>query len=295
VSSSKKLLQSYYHLAKPGIIYGNDISLVAGFLLASKTVGFDFWLLILTLLGVSLVIASACVFNNYIDRDIDQYMSRTKERAMVKKLIPARNAIIYAIILGVLGFILLILYTNWLTVSLGLIGFIDYLAFYTPSKRLTTHSTLIGTVSGAMPIVAGYTAVTNKLDGAALLLFLAMVFWQMAHFYAIAIRRIDEYKAAKLPVLPIKKGIKATKIQILFYIFAFGITASLLTVFGYTSLLYLAVIVLTAGYWLKIGIVGFKAADNKLWAKKMFLFSLVVMLVFSFSLILDSLIFGKIV
>lgn len=291
----KKLLQSYYHLTKPGIVYGNDISLVAGFLLASKTVGLDYWLLLATLLGVSLVIASACVFNNYIDKDIDVYMKRTKQRALVQKQISEVAAIVYASILGITGFIFLIIFTNWLTVVVGLIGYVDYIVFYGIAKRKSVLGTVIGSVAGSMPIVAGYTAVSNSLDTAAWLLFFAMVFWQMPHFYAIAIRRIGEYKKAKLPVLPVKKGIETTKIQIILYIILFCLAASLLTIYGYTSWQYLGVMLITSIYWLGLGMIGFSTTDNNAWAKKVFLFSLAIMIIFSLSLIVDSLAYGKIV
>ncbi len=262
---------------------------------ASNIVGFDFWLLLQLLAGLSLVIASACVVNNYIDRDIDQYMSRTKRRALVLKTIKPSHAIIYAAVLGTVGFSILSIYTNWSTVILGWIGYIDYIIFYGWGKRRSRHGTLIGSVAGATPIAAGYTAVSGHFDIVALLLFITMVCWQMPHFYAIAMRRIKEYKAAKIPVLPIKKGMPATKIQILIYIVAFFISASLLFLLGYTGLLYLLIIAVISLYWLQAGIRGFFTDDDTVWAKRMFLISLMVMVVFSLALIIDSLLGGKIV
>lgn len=268
---------------------------MAGFLLASKYVGFDFWLLLLTLLGVSLVIGSACVFNNVIDRDIDVYMARTKQRALVKKTISPTNALVYGALLGLVGFALLAVYTNMLTVIVGVVGFVDYVVLYGISKRRSVHGTLVGSISGATPILAGYTAVADKFDGAALWLFLAMVFWQMPHFYAIAIRRLKEYKATRLPLLPIKKGIQTTKINIVIYTFAFVISAMFLTLLGYAGWAFLIVMLTVGIYWLKLSLQGFWEKNDQHWAKRMFLFSLVVLLVFSISLILDSVLFGKIV
>lgn len=258
-------------------------------MLASKHSTFNFWLLIETLIGISLVIASACVINNYIDRDIDKFMERTKNRAFVKKTVPVRLGMIYAIVLGICGFIILAIYTNWLTVLMGLIGFADYVLLYSPSKRTTHYSTLIGSVAGAMPIVAGYTAVTGSLDGAAILIFMLLVFWQMPHFYAIGVRRIKEYKTASLPILPVKKGIKTTKAHIFFYILAFLVTVFLLTGLGYTGNLYLAIVGAVGIYWLILASKGFKTVNNTIWAKKVFLFSLVVNLTFSIMFVVDSL------
>jgi heme o synthase len=289
-AKSISLLRSYYYLTKPGIIYGNLLSAVAGFFLASKTAGFDFWLFIITMAGIALVIGSACVFNNVIDIDIDSKMTRTKNRAFVTGVISVKAGLVYGAILLLLGVLILAVFTNWLTLIVGLVGFVDYVALYTPSKRRTVHSTAIGTICGATPIVAGYTAVSSKLDVVALLLFLIMVFWQMSHFYAIALRRLDEYKAAKLPVMPVLKGIQNTKIQIIFYVVVFTTLVPLLFVFGYTGLVYAFVVVGAGLYWLYLGITGFYVQKYQLWAKKMFGFSLIVLLTFCLGLVVDSLI-----
>ncbi len=108
-------IKTYYRLAKPGIVYGNLITAAAGFFLASK--GFiNFQLLIAILVGIALIIGSSCVFNNYIDREIDEKMPRTKNRALVKGTVSPRNALIYATVLGILGFLVLAIYTNLTTV-----------------------------------------------------------------------------------------------------------------------------------------------------------------------------------
>jgi len=239
-------------------------------------------LLAATLAGISLVIASACVFNNYVDRDIDRAMSRTKNRALAKGLIPAQQALIFASVIGILGFVLLLKYTNLLTAGIGLVGFVDYVVLYGISKRRSVHGTIIGSISGATPVVAGYTAATNRFDAGALILFLILVFWQMPHFFAIAMYRFDDYKAAKLPVLPVKRGTRATKIQILLYIFAFIIACAMLTVLGYTGYAYLIVMTIVGLGWLGVGLKGFTTVDDKRWARSMFHISLVVLLVFSF-------------
>ena len=156
-----------------------------------------------------------------------------------------------------------------------------YLILYTPLKRKSVYGTIIGAVAGATPPVVGYVAVTNNFDTAALLLFFILVFWQMPHFYAIAIRRLDEYKAALIPVLPAKEGIHNTKIKMLAYILAFILATSALTYFKYAGYIYLTVMVLLGLWWLASGIKGFGSADDKIWAKKLFLFSLIVLTLFS--------------
>jgi len=251
---------------------------VAGFLLASRH-HVDFWLLFATLVGTALVIASGCVFNNYIDSDIDKKMARTRKRALVLKLIPVRNVLIFATVLGLSGFAVLYFYTNWLVVLIGVVGFVDYVVIYGYAKRHSVHSTLIGGISGAASALAGYCAASGQLDRAALIVFLIMATWQMGHFYGIAMYRYDDYKAAGIPVLPVVKGMRATKIQTMLYIVAFTVVASLLTLFKYTGYSYLFVVSAFGSAWL---IKGFMASkDDSLWGKKMFLFSLIVLLVTS--------------
>jgi heme o synthase len=277
------LFKTYYQLTKPGIIYGNALTAAAGFLLASKN-HVDLGLLLATIAGTSLVIASACVFNNYIDRGIDQKMSRTRKRALVKGLVQERNAIIYAVVLGLAGFLILTLYTNLLVVAIGLAALLDYVVLYGVAKRRTVHGTLVGSIAGAAPVVAGYCAVTDRLDGGSVILFLILAAWQMPHFYAIAMYRYNDYKAADLPVLPVKNGVRQTKLQILLYIGAFIAANALLSIFGYTGYVYLVIMAVLGLAWLWLGIRGYKAIDDKLWARQMFLFSLVIILSLSIML-----------
>ncbi len=271
----KSRAQAYYQLTKPGIIQGNLLTAAAGFFLAARRHP-NWTLLLATLLGITLVIGSSCVANNYIDRELDKKMARTKSRALATGVISVRSALIYATLLGLGGFTLLIIYTNWLTVGIGALAMVDYVVFYGLSKRRYPAGTLVGSISGAAPPVAGYTAVTGHLDGAALLLFVILVCWQMPHFYAIATYRLKDYKAASLPVLPVKKGVAATKRYVVGYVVAFIIATMLLYVFGYVGWIYAVVMTLLGTVWLGKGIKGFRATDTSKWARGMFLFSLIV-------------------
>ena len=275
--------RQYYRLAKPGIVYGNLIAAVAGFLLAS-TDGFNTGLFVATMVGTGLVIAAGCVFNNYTDIAIDSKMARTKRRALVTGAIKPRPALIYGMVLLALGFATLIQWTNGLTVLAGIVGIFGYVVLYAVAKRTTIHGTLVGTISGSMPPVAGYVAVTNRLDTAALLLFFVLVFWQMAHFYAIALFREADYKAAHIPVLPLVKGVRATKIQIILYIIAFIITTMLLPLYGYGGYSFAILLFALGCWWLYIAIKDFSIRDDTKWARKVFRFSLYVLLAFSLML-----------
>lgn len=208
-------------------------------------------------------------------------MERTKKRALVQGDVSPQNALIFGAVLGIIGMVLLAFTTNWLTVLIGLIGFVFYVGIYTYSKRHTVHNTLIGSISGAVPPLAGYCAVTGHLDMGGVLLFLIITIWQMPHFYGIAMYRLKEFAAAKVIVLPAVKGMQTTKRTILAYIATFIVATTLLTVFGYTGYVYLVVMLLVGFAWFIQGLRGFKTQSDEVWGKGMFHFSLIVTLVFS--------------
>ncbi|BBG61322.1 Protoheme IX farnesyltransferase [Providencia rustigianii] len=270
------MFKQYLQVTKPGIIFGNLISVIGGFLLASKG-SIDYPLFIATLLGVSLVVASGCVFNNYIDRDIDRIMERTKNRPLVKGLIDPKVSLIYATVLGIAGMVLLLVAANALAMLLALIGFIVYVGLYSLyMKRKSVYGTLIGSLSGAAPPVIGYCAVTNEFDAGALILLLIFSLWQMPHSYAIAIFRFKDYKAANIPVLPVIKGISVAKTHIFLYILAFMVATLMLAISGYTGYKYLIVGAAVSLWWLGMAISGFKTEnDDRVWARKLFIFSIV--------------------
>jgi protoheme IX farnesyltransferase len=266
---------NYYLLTKPGIILGNLVTVAAGFLLASKGT-IDLWLFFATLLGLAFIMASACVLNNYIDRQVDKKMERTKNRALVTGLIAGHNAILFAIILGLIGNLILLLYTNLLTVMVAGSGFFVYVVLYSFWKCRTVYGTAIGSIAGAVPPVVGYCAVSNHFDAGALILFTMLVLWQMPHFFAIALYHFDDYVAAKIPVLPIQKGMLRTKIHMVLYIFGFILTAMLLTFFHYTGYIYLIVTTSIGLTWLGLCLKGFKSPNDQVWGKHMFRLSLLM-------------------
>ena len=199
----------FLSITKPGIIFGNTITLIGGFLLAFDFIsspgfkassgiinnssinnfniniisqGFNIFGLLfvfLVIVSMGLIIASGCVFNNYIDADIDKMMSRTKNRVTAQGLIPVYIGMIYAVFLGVLGFGILFYITNLLTVLVAAVGYLFYVVLYSLYfKRNSVFGTLIGGVSGAVPPVVGYCAVTNRLDLPAVIIFVMLFLWQ---------------------------------------------------------------------------------------------------------------------
>ncbi|MDI2696917.1 heme o synthase [Acinetobacter baumannii] len=277
------MLKKYLFLTKPGILFGNFITTLGGFFLGAQG-SIDILLLLLTLIGTTLVVASGCVVNNVIDQDIDTKMQRTQNRALVKKTISPTVALVYAFVLGVMGFSILWFGVNGYAFLFAMIGFIVYVGFYSLwTKRTSIHQTVIGSISGASPPVIGYTAVTHQFDVAALLLFLAYALWQMPHSWAIAIYRFDDYKNAGIPILPVARSIYRTKIECVIYILLFAAVLNGLYCFGYTNVFFLITFNALTAYWFYLSIIGFKAENDQLWAKRFFLYSVILITLLSLS------------
>ncbi|MBS0621399.1 MAG: protoheme IX farnesyltransferase [Verrucomicrobia bacterium] len=266
---------NYYLLTKPGIILGNLITVAAGFLLAS-TAGIDVGLFFATLMGLAFIIASACVFNNFIDREVDKKMERTKKRPLAAGLISGNRAIVFAIFLGIIGNALLLLFTNLLALLVADIGFFIYVLLYSLWKCRTIYGTAIGSIAGATPPVVGYCAVSGRFDLGAILLFAILVLWQMPHFFSIATYRLADYSSAAIPVLPVQKGMKRTKVHMVLYIAAFMVATLMLTLFHYTGYIYLAVTLCLGLAWLLLCLKGFQSTNDTVWGRKMFILSLVI-------------------
>ena len=276
----------YYRLTKPGIIRGNILVAAAAILFASDG-DIDVVGLIATLVGTSLIIASACIYNNYLDREIDKKMARTEKRALVTGEVSVRSALSLGAVLLVLGSITLAVWVNLLTLCIGLFGWIMYVTVYGYFKRKTVYGTLVGSISGAMPPVAGYSAVTGQIDATSGLLFLMLACWQMPHFYAIAIYRIKDYRAAKIPVLPLVSGVRQAKIQILAYIAVYTAVCIAFTLLGYASWAFAVGNGIYGLAWVYIGLSNFNKLSDIKWARKMFFVSLAGLPVLSLMLALN--------
>lgn len=272
-------MKTYYMLTKPGIIMGNIITTGGGFALAAKG-AFNPWMFLMTLVGLAFIVASAGVFNSYIDQAIDAKMSRTKDRPLVKGEISTKRALLFGFALGLVGVIVLAANTNILTVLVAIAGFFIYLVLYAFLKYRSFYGTLVGSVAGAVPPLVGYCAVSDTLDVGAWILFSIVVLWQMPHFFAIAIYHLEDYTAASIPVLPIEKGMYVTKVQMTLYIIAFIATAIMLTLTGYTGYWFAAVAAFLGTSWLALCLYGFyqNASQDKKWAHQMFVYSLVVIM-----------------
>lgn len=257
---------------------GNLITTIGGFALASHGV-INYPLFFITVLGLGLIIASACVWNNFLDRKIDARMKRTQQRALVKGSISLRDARRFGTLLGIAGAVLLAVYTPWITFAIACLGFCIYTLLYSYWKKSSRYATFVGSIAGAIPIVVGYSAVRGSLDMGAFFLFLLMVLWQMPHFFSIALYRLNDYTAAAIPVLPVVRGVAITKVRILLYVIAFVCTIPWLAFFGYAGPVYLIAMSILGLGWLALSFRGFKKDISPTrWARTMFVFSLVVIL-----------------
>lgn len=267
------MFKQYFRLTKPGIIFGNLLTALAGFFLAAAP--FNIPRLLYTLTGLALIIAAGCVCNNLIDKDKDKEMARTKNRALALGLIPLHHAVVFAIILLLLGLLILLTLTNLITALAALLGFIIYVFVYSVWKYRTVHGTLLGSIAGAMPVLVGFSSQSTPLQAAPWILFTIVVLWQMPHFFAIALYRLADYQAAAIPVLPLKRGIWRTKSQMLAYVAAFSLATFALYAFGHQSITYLAITTSLSLLWLALTLSGLKTSDDKRWARHMFFFSLI--------------------
>ena len=280
-------IKKYILVAKPGIVCANLISLTGGFLLASRG-HIDAGALQATLVGTALVIASGCVFNNCVDRHVDLKMTRTQNRVMAKGLMAPATAVVYASLLGLAGLALLYTAVPPLCACVVLAGFLVYVGLYSLClKRKSVSSILVGSLAGAAPPLAGYCAVTNRLDTGALLLLLIFCLWQIPHAYAIAVLRHEDYIAAAIPMWPVKRGTVAAKKHIVGYIAAFLAAALMLTVGGYTGRSFFMVAAATGLFWLLLACWGYRSSDSRRWARRLFVFSIFSITILSVMMAID--------
>ncbi len=207
----------YYQLCKPKVVYLILFTTLAGMLLSSPTmVSID--VLFFGLLGIGLGAASGAAINHWVDRRIDVIMARTKNRPLPQGSISSRSALIFALSLGVLSMVILFAFVNTMTAILTFISLVGYAVVYTMFlKHSTPHNIVLGGAAGAAPPALGWVAVTNELTVDALLLFLIIFIWTPPHFWALAIKRREEYKKAGVPMLPVTHGIAFTKLHIVLY------------------------------------------------------------------------------
>lgn len=197
-------------------------------------------LVILASIGIALASSSAAVFNHVIDQKIDNEMARTHKRPLPEGKISSKTALVFGVVIGVLGIGILVIGVNLLTAVLTLIALIGYAVFYTMYlKRATPQNIVIGGAAGAAPPLLGWTSITNSIELGALLLFLIIFIWTPPHFWALAIHRQKEYAKVNIPMLPVTHGHYFTRIQILLYTILLLVITIIPYLVGMSGLIYL--------------------------------------------------------
>lgn len=291
---TKMSLRDFYYITKPRIVYENMLGTVAGFIVALGSLSFTIqyvWLLIWSLLGIGLVVAGSTTLNTVYDRDIDGFMQRTKNRPIHTGRIPVRIGALYGAGLSTIGVIFITIMVNPLSALLAFIGVFVYVFIYTMwLKRTSTLNTVVGGVSGAMPTVMGYVAVTGKMDIVAWILFAILFLWQPPHFLALAMRRVEDYRAAGIPMLPVIKGIAETKRQIAYWTFAMVPATILLFSVQAVGMIYLIGVLLLNAIYVWGALRGFfitKEHEPK-WTYFMFKYSVIYLALVYILMMIDA-------
>lgn len=241
--------KKYYELCKPKVVYLIVFTAIVGMLLSTHgAVPLD--LFFFATVGIGLAAASGAAINHWVDQRIDMVMERTHNRPLPQGEMSSASALVFAISLGVISMLILVTRVNMLTALLTLTSLIGYAVIYTMFlKRSTPQNIVLGGAAGAAPPALGWAAMTGELNTEALLLFLIIFIWTPPHFWALAIKRKDEYARAGLPMLPVTHGVVFTKVHILMYTLMLFAVTLMPFVIKMTGLIYLAgAIALGAGF-----------------------------------------------
>lgn len=269
------LLKEFFALIKIGIVYSNLLTVFAGTWLAlyfSRLGALDHLdIVFFTLSGAALIIAGSCAINNLLDRDIDVFMERTKDRPTVTGRAGPYKVLFMGSAFIAAG-LLFLLQTTLTAAILGIIGVFSYVVLYTIwTKRRYVANTIVGSISGAVPPLIGWAAVAPDLHLLAWGLFLIMFIWQPPHFYSLAMKRAEEYRAAGVPMLPVVKGEERAKRSTILWIALLFPAAFILYPLGMPLIIWASALNL---YWFVMALYLYRKKTAQEWAQKMFVFSL---------------------
>ncbi len=287
--SPKTLIGGYIALTKPRIIELLLVTTVPTMVLAAGK--WPAWSLIgVTLLGGTLAAGGANTMNMYIDRDIDKLMKRTQQRPLVTGLIAPKNALVFAVILEIIAFAILWAGANLLSAFLALSATAFYVFIYSLwLKRTSKQNIVIGGAAGAVPTLVGWAAVTNSVGWPAVWLFVIIFLWTPPHFWALAIRHADEYRAANVPMLPAVVSIERTvRTMVGYTIVLAGATFVLMPVANLGWIYGVTAIVLGLGFTIGTAMLGHKPTEA--WSMRVFSFSITYVTVLFGALMIDVLI-----
>ena len=238
--------RAYVSLTKPRIVELLLVTTVPAMFVAAGGLP-SLWLVAVTLVGGSFAAGAANALNCYLDRDIDQVMRRTSRRPLPTHTVSPRAALVFGLVLAVIATGLMAAFTNWLATGLTVAAIAYYDLVYTRwLKRTTAQNTFWGGVCGAMPVLIGWSAVTGSLARPAFVMFAIVFFWQMPHFYALAIKFKDDYARAGIPMLPVVASLRRVGLESVVFAWL-TVAASLLLYPSPSGPLYVAVALVVGG------------------------------------------------
>ncbi|ARJ51555.1 heme o synthase [Staphylococcus lutrae] len=291
-TSSRMTYKELKQIIKLGLVQGNLIPSFAGAWLAIVIAHHAFLAsvpqIIMMMLGSTLVMGGACALNNFYDQDIDRLMESKQNRPTVNERITDHHLLMLSFGMMIVGEILLFM-LNIPTGVIGLVGIVGYVSFYSIwSKRHTTWNTVIGSVPGAVPPLIGWVAIEGHLSVMAWALFFVVFCWQPIHFYALAIKRKDEYAIANIPMLPAVKSFNRTRLSMFLWMMLLLPIPFFMQELGVVFLVLASL--LNIG-WIVLGLTSFKSSANETkWATKMFIYSLNYLVLFFALVVVVSLI-----
>jgi protoheme IX farnesyltransferase len=278
--------KNYYTLCKPNVVAEMLFTAVVGMLLAVPGVP-PIGPFIYGTIGIALAASSAAAVNHFIDRKADAQMTRTEKRPLPAGELTAANVITFALVLGVISMLILILLVNTLTAILTFLSLFGYAIIYTLYlKRATPQNIVIGGIFGATPPLLGWCAMTNEIHPYALLLALIIFVWTPPHFWALAIARREEYAKVNIPMLPVTHGPEFTRLQILLYTILLLIVTLLPYLTSMSGLIYLVSAVFLGLVFIYYAVLMMRKKDNKT-AMKTFVYSIVYITLLFAALLVD--------
>jgi protoheme IX farnesyltransferase len=245
-------------------------------------------LLVWTLVGTGLVVGAANALNMYMEGDVDALMSRTRGRPIPSGRISSEAALLFGIVMAFVGIPVLDLLVNPLTAFIAGLSLFIYVLAYTPMKRFSTLAVWVGAVPGAVPPLLGWTSQAGAIGMGGMSLFLVLLVWQVPHFHAIALFRMDEYRRASLKILPVTRGVPYTKWSIA-VVTAVGLAISVLPVLaGLGGTTYrVAAIALGVPYF-ALALFGLSPNAGPKWARSFFFASMPYLLGLFVALVVGS-------
>ena len=243
---------------------------------------------LIAVIGTTLTVGAANTLNNYLERDSDKYMDRTKNRPLPTGRLPHNAALFFGLFLSLISIPMLIILVHPLPAFLAAIALVSYVFLYTPMKKVSSVNTLMGAFPGALPPLIGWTAATHSIDIGGLLLFALMLLWQIPHFLAICIYRKKEYEAAGLVMLSSSHGLDTTRRQMLLYTTALVPIPALLFLSKICGPFTLVIGSALGFWWFWQAFDGYRNEKGDAWARKFFFSSLYYLLGVFIAIIIDG-------